>query len=159
MGTIRHIHNTFKETCMAMRLLEDNGKWIGWLQEASLFANRITTTIFVCDNIYILHSKSTNKFVGIVLSSPMWELKTSIVNTTLFRQSQWTWSLWLWITYHWWNFERTLQYFTMQHTMYATIYYIQWVVHHQNPLIVKQLDWNHESPISIVNEHVPHLNP
>jgi hypothetical protein len=56
---------------MAMRLLEDNGKWIGWLQEASLFANRITTTIFVCDNIYILHSKSTNKFVGIVLSSPM----------------------------------------------------------------------------------------
>jgi hypothetical protein len=47
----------------------------------------------------------------------------------------------------------------MQHTMYATIYYIQWVVHHQNPFIVKQLDWNHESPISIVNEHVPHLSP
>jgi hypothetical protein len=35
---------------------------------------------------------------------------------------------------------------------------IQWVVHHQNPLIVKQLDWNHEDFISIVNERVPHLN-
>jgi uncharacterized membrane protein len=35
---------------------------------------------------------------------------------------------------------------------------IQWVLHHQNPLIVKQLDWNHEDLISIVNEHVPHLN-
>jgi Cdc6-like AAA superfamily ATPase len=37
-------------------------------------------------------------------------------------------------------------------------YIIQWVVHHQNPLIVKQLDWNHEDVISIVNERVPHLN-
>jgi hypothetical protein len=29
---------------------------------------------------------------------------------------------------------------------------------HQNPLIVKQLDWNHEDFISIVNERVPHLD-
>jgi len=35
---------------------------------------------------------------------------------------------------------------------------IQWVVHYQNPLIVEQLDWNHEDFISIVNERVPHLN-
>jgi len=35
---------------------------------------------------------------------------------------------------------------------------IQWVLPHQNPLIVKQLDWNHEDFIFIVNEHVPHLN-
>jgi hypothetical protein len=35
---------------------------------------------------------------------------------------------------------------------------IQWVLHHQNPLIVKQLDWNHEDLISIVNERVTHLN-
>ncbi len=35
---------------------------------------------------------------------------------------------------------------------------IQWVVPHQNPFIVKQLDWNHEDFISIVSEHVPYLN-
>ncbi len=35
---------------------------------------------------------------------------------------------------------------------------IQWVVHHQNPLIVKQPDWNHEDFICIVNERVPHFN-
>ncbi len=29
---------------------------------------------------------------------------------------------------------------------------------HQNLLIVKHTDWNHEGPISTINEHVPHLN-
>ncbi len=35
---------------------------------------------------------------------------------------------------------------------------IQRIVCYQNPLIVEQLDWNHEDLISIVNECVPRLN-
>jgi hypothetical protein len=122
------------------------------------FANRIITTIFVYDIIYIFHSKSTNKFVGTILSSPMWKFKTLTICTTLFGQSQWTRSLQLCIIYHWWKFERILSYFIMQHTRHATMYCNQWVVHHQNPFIVKQLDYNHEGFISIINERVPHLN-
>jgi hypothetical protein len=76
-----------------------------------------------CDNTYILHSKSTRKFVGVVSSLPMWWFKTSVASTTPFGQSKWTWSLQLRIIYHWWNFGRTLQHFIMQHTRHATIYY------------------------------------
>ncbi len=35
---------------------------------------------------------------------------------------------------------------------------INWVLHHPNPLIAKQFNWNLEDLMSIVNEHVPQLS-
>jgi predicted ATPase len=52
---------------------------------------------------------------------------------------------------------RTLQHFTMQHTRHATIYYSMGGSPSKSTHC-KQLNWNHEDFISIVNECVPHLN-
>lgn len=35
---------------------------------------------------------------------------------------------------------------------------INWALHHPNPLIAKQLNWNLEDLMTIVNERVPQLN-